>query len=583
MKTKQFKPLRMLIIITFLLVGAGITPGIVSAEEGDPIVISISAEADIIQCGKVNFTVSWVNGSPPFDFTINYGDGDSEVFLDVSGNTVTLDPHIYLFQGTYVWTIQVSESVEEGEEGLSSTVSGNLTFEGPAVTLDSEPFPPIIVVGEGDGTVVFTAFASGGTGDYQYSWDLDGDGVDDGVAGEKASFAYTEVGKSQAQVMVTDDCGFTATATLPVVVSDPEDACHPTAQKIADGVNSIFPDQADDLYTCEDIYGIFDGSLTGSQTGFGRMWHAYRLAETMEELTWEEIRDWHLDTGGWGALLQLDRFSELLEDHSIVDLMALVMSEDYSLGDVRVAVRSATRHEADLDDALNRIAEGAKPGELSQFYQLAQDLEADPATLDGYLADGFTLSELKHTANFADRMEVDWTEIAEARAYADSWGDIKQAYQMATDGISPTEILITGIQEYKQDLRDVAKEEREETQTVQQEEKNKQTGEKLAEQFSAEFGDVMNLLNGECEGNWGCVRKALREQAATQSGELTDHDNQTALQIATKYGFSEQEVVDYYENFCSEDWACTRAYFRDQYMSTKETGKPTKETGKPDK
>ena len=313
------------------------------------------------------------------------------------------------------------------------------------------------------------------------------------------------------------------------------------------------------------------------------MWKAYQLAETMEEITWEEIRDWHLDVGGWGALLQLDRFSELLDDHGIADLMALVLSEEYSLSDVRFAVRFTTRYEADFEDALSRIAEEAKPGELGQLYKLALDLETDPATLDGYLADGFTLSELKHTANFADRMEVDWTEIAEARAYADSWGDIKQAYQLAIDGISPTEILIFGIQAYKQDLREAEKETQAQEVTAKKEEQTKQTGEKLAEQFTAEIGDVMNLLNGECEGNWGCVRKALREQAAIQSGELTDHDNQTALQIATKYGRSEQEVVDYYNNFCSGDWACTRAYFRDQYMSTKETGKPTKETGKPDK
>jgi hypothetical protein len=451
------------------------------------------------------------------------------------------------------------------------------------VTLDSDPFPPLFVVGEGDGTVEFTAFASGGTLPYQYSWDLNGDGLDDGETGERASFAYTEVKKSQAQVMVTDGCGFTDTATLPVVVSDPENACHPTAQKIADGVNLIFPTQANDLYTCEDIYGIFEGDPEGSNTGFGQMWKAYNLTLTMEELTWEDILDWKLNQSGWGILLQLDRFADLLEDHDLPELMGLAMSEEYSLGDIRTAVRSATRNDADFDDALNRIAEGAKPGELSQFYQLAQDLEADPATLDGYLADGFTLSELKHVAKYADRMEVDWTEIAEARAYADSWGDIKQAYQLAIDGISPAEILIIGIQEYKQDLREADKEEREEKQTAQQEEKNKQTGEKLAEQFTAEIGDVMNLLNGECEGNWGCVRKALREQATTQSGELTDHDKQTGLQIATKYGFSEQEVVDYYNNFCSGDWACTRAYFRDQYMSTKETGKPTKETGKPDK
>ncbi len=246
----------------------------------------------------------------------------------------------------------------------------------------------------------------------------------------------------------------------------------------------------------------------------------------MEELTWEEIRDWHLDTGGWGALLQLDRFSDLLEDHSIGDLMALVMSEEYSLADVRTAARSVTRYEADFEDALSRIAEGANAGELGQLYKLAADLGVeDLSIVDGYLADGLTLSELKHTANFADRMEVDWTVIAEFRASADSWGDIKQAYNMATDEMSAAQILIYGIQEHRKDLQEAEKDGKQEKLAAQQEERNLETAEKLAEQFSSHSGDVMNLLNGECEGNWGCVRKVLREEEKTQSEGLSDKES----------------------------------------------------------
>ncbi|MCJ7718067.1 MAG: PKD domain-containing protein, partial [Anaerolineales bacterium] len=452
-----------------------------------------------------------------------------------------------------------------------------INIPGPAVTLSSEPFPPLVVLGSADDTVVFSAVVIGGIPPYSYAWDRDGvsEQVTDNTTEtvDTAPYIFTGTGKYQAQVSVIDGCGFVDTATLPVVVSDPGDMCHPTAQKISDGVNSLFPNQTGDLYTCEEIYEIFDGTPDDSQVGFGRMWKAYNLALSMEELTWEDIFAWHLDVGGWGALLQLDRFSELLETHSLPDLMGLVMSEDYSLGDVRTAVRSTTHYEADFDDALARIAEGANPGELGQLYKLAADLEVDPAALDVYLADGFTLSELKHTANFAERMEVDWIEIATARAYADSWGDLKKAYQMATDEVSAAEILIDGVHEYRKDLQEANQEAKVEQQSAQKEEKDQQTGKKLAEQYPAKFDDVMNLFNEECEGDWACVRNALREQESTQTEGLSEKGSQVALQIALKYGVSEAKVTEYFNNICGGDWACTRSHFREMYQSTKETGK----------
>ncbi len=562
----------MLLAVTILLVNFGGMTGIAHAED-DPPVLEVEVTPDI-ECGAVEYTISWTGGSPPYLYYMEYGDGESTGLpIETELNSITLAPHTYTDHGDYEWTVRVEEKVEEGLGGLAVDI---ITIDGPAVTLTSVPFPPVIVLGD---TVEFSAIVTGGTPEYVYAWNL-GDGIGTGDTAILPPYTYTAVGKYQAEVMVTDSCEFASTATLPVVVADPGDVCHPTAQKIADGVNTLFPNQAGDLYSCEDIYDMFNGSLTGDQLGFGRMWKAYNLAQTMEELTWEEIRDWHLDTGGWGALLQLDRFSDLLEDHSIGDLMALVMSEEFSLGDVRIAVRSVTRYEADFEDALSRIAEGANAGELGQLYKLAADLEVDPSAIDEYLADGLTLSELKHTANFADRMEVDWTEIAEFRASADSWGDIKQAYNLATDEISAAQILILGVQEYRKDLQETAKEERAELQADQQLARNQKTAEKLAEQFSSNSVYVMSLFNGECEGSWGCVRKALREEEQTMTqaeGVLPERDFQTAQQIASKYGIPDyQEVIGWYENDCSGDWACTRAHFREIFMSTKETGKPEK-------
>ncbi len=557
------------VILFASLAGAG---GVLAEEASDP--LEITGVDTLANCGEVQFTIQWTDIAESYLFVMDFGDGDTTDIITVEDPSWTLS-HVYPDQGDYEWTVRV------GTDGQEDTRTGILTLEGPEVVLSSSPFPPLFVLGDA-GTVEFFTEVTGGTEPYIYAWDLDGDGTfDDGETGEGATSDYTEVGKYYPLVLVTDSCSFTASDTMPVVVADPEDACHPMAQKIADGVNTIFPDQSNDLYTCEDIYGIFDNESEENNLGFGLMWKAYHLAESMEELSWEDILDWKLNESGWGALLQLDRFADLLEDHDLAELMGLVMSEEYTLGDVRIAVRSTTRYEADFEDALTRIADGTNPGELGQFYKLANELEVDPTELDVYLADGLTLSELRHAASFADRLEVDWTEIADNRSLADSWGDLKQAYSLATDGISAIVILEMGVQEYKKSLQEEALTVREEKQATQLEEKNQGTAERLAEQFTAEFGDVMILFNGKCEGNWGCVRKALREQVQTQSEGFSEKDNQTSLQIAAKYGFSEEVVLAYHKDFCEEDWTCTRAYFRELHMSTRENGKPDK-TGKPE-
>jgi len=570
--------LRILITSAILIAGLTSTFGTGFAQEGDDfLVITVDP---IPNCGEVQFTIQWTGGTlPSYLFFMDFGDGDSTEIIPTTESSMTLS-HIYPDQGEFDWTVQVGET---GLGGLDGTLTGMLILEGPEVTLSSSPFPPLFEVNDA-GTVDFSTSVSGGTLPYTYTWDLDGDGLfEDGETGDIAAFAYTEVGKYYPQVLVTDGCNFTSSDTIPVIVADPEDVCHPTAKKIADGVNTIFPDQSEDLYTCEDIYAIFGNESEENNLGFGRMWKAYNLAEGMEELTWEDILDWHLNESGWGTLLQLDRFADLLEDHDLPELMGLVMSEDYSLGDVRTAVRTVTRYDADLEDALGRILEGANPSELGQFYKLAADLEADLEILDNYLADGLTLSELKHTSKFADRMEVGWTEVADARSEVDSWGDLGKAYRLETDEISAAEILILGVQEYKESLREedkVARESLREEDKAAREEKQtsltEETAKKLAEQFTAEFGDVMNLFNGKCEGNWGCVRKALRDQKQEMSEGYSDKDQQTAQQIAFKYGVSEEEVKAYHKDHCGENWACTRSYFREQSMSTKETGKPNK-------
>ncbi len=551
-------------VLTILVVSAGAAAGSAFAQEPDS-ELSIFIEYGF-NCGdgaaEVEFSVSWEPAEvDSYLFFMDFGDGETTDIFETEGSTLTLK-HTYIDQGDYEIYVQVGEIAQVmglTTSGLTGEQTEILTLEGPEVTLLSAPAPPVFVVGE-DGQVTFTAETTGGTEPYAYEWDLGGGEITKSYTSETATATYTEEGKYEVQTTVTDKCGFTASVSMPVVVADPEEACHPTAQKIADAVSTLFPGQAGQEYTCEDIYTMFDNEEGGNNLGFGRMWMAYKLADSID-LAWETIKDWHMDQSGWGSLLQLNRFAETLgEAGGIGDLMALVMSEDYTLADVRTAVRSVTRFEADFDDALARIAAGASPGDLSQFYSLAATLGADYETLDGYLADGMTLSELKHAANFAERIEVDWTEIADFRSYyGDSWGDLKQAYSLATAEDSPAEILAMGVQEFREEQR------------------ADKTAARLGEQYGFTPEEVMAMFTaGECEGSWSCVRKALREGVLEADGGLTDRDTKTALQIGSKYGFGEDVVLAYYQGACEMDWACTRAYFRDMYMDNKETNKPDK-------
>ena len=551
---------RILIALLFGLLLA-LVPAFASAQDG----LVVSAETEL-SCDAAQFTIAIDGGSAPYSVLVDYGDDAYEEHV-VEGGELVLE-HTYLFQGDYAWSVSVEDDI-----GATGGASGTVLLSGPEVSVVSAPFPPLLTLEAGEATASFTADVSGGTPPYSFEWDLDGDGLpEEGVTGTEAEFTYTEYGYYDAQVRVTDACGYVETDSLTVQVLDPEsmpsDYCHPTAQKIAEGVNSIFPDQANQIYSCEDIFNIFEGALTGYQLGFGRMWHAYQLSQTIEELSWEQILDWQLNTGGWGLLVQLDRYGDLLEEHSIVELLALVASEEYGVNDVRSAVRAVTRYEADFEDALERIGEGANPGELGQFYKLAQDLGQEPAVLDEYLNLGYTLADLRHSAKFAERMDVEWTEIADALESATSWGDLNQAYRLANDEYSAAEILEMGVKEFRST-------EREEDRAEREDQRADDTAQRIAEQYEAEVGDVMALYNGECSGNWSCVRKALRQQEQTQTQSTSsDKDGRTAAQIASKYGVSESEVMSVFDTSCSGDWSCTRAHFRDQ--SKPDRGKPDK-------
>jgi hypothetical protein len=523
--------------VVLLIVALLIAPMSTWAEDSLTVDVTVQASCEQVD-GQVEFSITVGSESPPFAIWMDFGDG---IWYEagVSESSFSIS-HIYPAQDEYSWSLVVEDEARS-----------------------TEPSPPLLTLLGGEAIAEFTARVEGGQGLYVYEWDLDGDpGPDEGLSGPEASRSYVEAGEFQASVQVTDACGFSDSASLLVIVLDPEEepeaACHPMALRIAEHVSELFPTRADRPYSCEDILAIFNGEVFGFQVGFGRMWHAYQLSQVIDDLTWEQIRDWHLENGGWGILLQLNRFADLLETHGILDLMEMVASEEYTLGDIRAAVRAVTRYQADFEDALSRLDAGASPGEIGQFYRLAQTLGEDPVVLEEYLGEGFTLAELRHAASLGERLGASWTDVMEARDYGHSWGAIGQAYRLADEEHSAGDILAIGVQEYREQVRELERATREQDRAARQTEADGRTGARLAEQFGVDLGEVTNLYQGTCAQSWGCVRDTLRNQARSGSGR----SERTAAQIASRYGYSVDEVLAVYSGACGGEWSCVRAHFR---------------------
>jgi PKD repeat protein len=512
-------------LLLALLLALPITAG---AQDGLPIDVT-----QTVDCDSATFAIDLPDGSAPYKVKLEFGDAGIYEKSDVPAGLFEVD-HLYLSAGEFEWTLTIT-----GDNNFEEKTEGIVTIDAPFFTLNSAPSPPLLTIHEGEALIQFSATVLDGVGDYTYAWDLDEDGLPDaGLSSDTPPpYTYNAGGNYKAAVTVTDSSGCSLTNTLTVVVVDPEadpqDACHPTAQKIAEAVSIIFlSDRAESTYTCEDIFNIFEGALTGNHIGFGRLWHAYQLTQTIPDLTWEEIRDWKLEYSSWGALAQLNRVSEFLDEHGIRELYDLVVSEEYTLRDIRTAARSVLRNEADFEDALARIAEGANAGELGQFYRLVNELEVDPEELDVYLMDGMSLSELRHAAKLAERTNADWTEVLDFKNLDASWGEIGQAYKLADGETSVEDILAVGVKEY-------LAQQREEERAQRDEERN--------------------------------TRAAERKEERVQG--TNDGDTRTADQIASKYGVSSGDVMERF-GACNQDWNCVRAHYRE--LNSEPRGKDKK-------
>ncbi|NOR89546.1 MAG: hypothetical protein GQ524_04760 [Anaerolineales bacterium] len=551
------------VIVLLLLLGA---PVAAFADDGPPVIVTTD-------CDSVNFAIDLPEGFGPYTVRLEFGD---EVFfekIDVPAGLLEV-PHLYPPQGEYEWKLIVADN-----GSILGEANGIVSIDVPVVNLNSDPMPPLLTIESDEASILFEAEASGGVGPYTYAWDLDEDGNPDaGLSSNTAPYIYTAGGNYKAAVTVTDSNSCVHTDTLTVVVvdpeSDPQDACHPTAQKIAEAVSIIFlDDRAEQTYTCEDIFNIFEGALLGNHVGFGRLWHAYQLTQTIPDLTWEEIRDWKLDGSSWGAITQLNRFADALDDYGIRELFDLVVSGENSVGEIRTAARVAVRHEADLGEVLIRLSEGAKAGELGQFYKLAAEMDVEPAMLDQYLDDGMSLSELSHAAKMSERVGVEWEEVIAAKGSDHSWGDIGQAYKLADDEHTALEILTMegGIQGFRALQRDEEKLAREAERTARDEARtaarketlDEKTADRLSKQYEYKLEEINSLFEGFCAGSWSCVRKELRNPTQIQAVGASDKDHRTAERLSAQYVVPFDTVwAKFTTGDCSGDWNCVRAALR---------------------
>jgi PKD repeat protein len=462
-----------------------------AAQEG--LDISVSAAAN---CAEAQFQVSVSGTDQHVDLVWEFGNGETltEQAIQTFPHTVT---HLYPAAGEYGWLVTAST----GSESTDVVSASGTLHVGPIVELTSDPFPPLLTLADGSASVVLTAEAEG-VEPIAFAWDLSGASTS-ASSGSTVTATYSSAGKYTAAVTASDACGLTANDTLTIVVGDPEaDECHPAAQRIADAANALFPLQGEDLYTCEDILTLFRGEEPGSNVGFGRIWHAIQLAQTIPYLTWEEILDWHLDQGGWGALVQLNRMAQVAGDVDLAQLVERIRTGESSVRQVRDALRLSTRYGVPFADGLDALEAGISPGALRQAYRASGDLGLAPDEILGYPEAGVSPQEIKHAQQLGEDTGQDWAFLLQQHESGESWGQLKHAEGTSPDDSAEPETPDSEDGPGRHEVR---------------------TAERLASQFHVSVEVVMGLYQDACSSDWNCVRSRLMDQQHLESGKGKDH------------------------------------------------------------
>jgi hypothetical protein len=482
--------------------------------------VSVSATAT---CAQALFEVAVVGSAAGVDLAWEFGDGET-----LAEQAVAAFPHevahTYPAAGEYGWILTVSPS---GETEEVASASGTLHV-GPTVDLTSDPFPPLLTLAEGSARIVLTAAADGAQ-PVTLEWEVGGASTTEAVDDVSIAAVFSAPGKYTATATAADACGLTANDSLTILVEDPEaEACHPVAQRIADAANALFPLQGEDLYACEDILSLFRGTdEPGDQIGFGRIWHAIRLAELIPDLTWEEILDWHLDQGGWGVLVQLHQMAQVAGDTDLAQLMERVRTGETTLKQVREAYRLATRDGAPFDETLDDLVAGVDPKALRLAYRASAELGLSVDEILGYGAAGITPQEIQHAQRLGEDSGQDWAFLLQQHADGESWGQLKHAQGEMPEGAPGASSPEPGkngpgnAEAGKPDPGNGAGQPPESPDDSIR--SQTRTAERLAAQFQVSVQAVMAIYQDACSLDWNCVRTRLMEQAHLEAGDDKPH------------------------------------------------------------
>jgi PKD repeat protein len=149
---------------------------------------------------NVNFNAAVANGDAPFTYEWNFGDGTPT-------STVQNPSHSYTTAGSHTATVTVTDA--NGDTDSDTVTIQAADNSQPAVTASADT-----TTGAAPMSVSFSASASGGNAPLTYTWYF-GDGTSP-QSGQSVSHTYNNIGVYDAQVVVTDADGDTASDTIQI-------------------------------------------------------------------------------------------------------------------------------------------------------------------------------------------------------------------------------------------------------------------------------------------------------------------------------------------------------------------------------
>ncbi len=149
----------------------------------------------------VTFSGSAKSGTPPYNFSWDFGDG--------SNGTDATVTHAFASAGTFSVTLTATDSA-------NSTATATKSVVVTGVLIADFTFNPTLPAAHE--SIAFSASASGGTSPYTYGWTFGDGGTGSGAS---VSHAYSTAGSYTVTLTVSDSAGHTTTASHTVPVTPP--------------------------------------------------------------------------------------------------------------------------------------------------------------------------------------------------------------------------------------------------------------------------------------------------------------------------------------------------------------------------